>query len=93
MHRLILAQIEHGLQAVDKAAQQSDRWLFLAAIMLILISAGVTIRYLVKQIDGWQLWMKDVYTENIKLTAQVLVALKENTEMLDKLERHFPDTH
>lgn len=38
-------------KTVDLAAQQSDRWLFLAAIVLLGIGALAAIRYLVKTLE------------------------------------------
>jgi len=83
---LFLAQLEQGVNLVDKAAQASDRWLFLALLTLVLVCAGYIIRQLLKERVEHLEWMKTVYVENIKLTAQVLVALQENNRLLESLK-------
>jgi type VI protein secretion system component VasK len=98
---LFLAQLEQG-QLVDKASEASDRWLFLAAIVFIIIAFLTVIRYLVmdreKERDArinesavHQEWVEKVYTENVKLTAQVLVVLQETNGLLKRLEERFKE--
>ena len=48
---LVVAQLETGLAVVDKAAAASDRWLFLAAIALIIAGGVAVIRYLVNSLE------------------------------------------
>jgi hypothetical protein len=40
------------LNAVDHAAAMNDRWLFLAAFILLLLGCGVVIYWLVKQLQS-----------------------------------------
>jgi len=47
----LFAQLETGLQVVDKAAAASDRWLFLAALAIIISGAVLAIRYLVASME------------------------------------------
>lgn len=86
---LILAQLEAAEKLVDKASTASDRWLFLALLVLILITAALIIRYLLQERSSHLEWMKTVYTENIKLTSQVLVALQDNNALLRRLDLHL----
>ena len=92
----LLAQLDQGMQLVDKAATASDRWLFLATILFVIVAFIIVIRYLVRDRDkerdarvqesiAHQKWVETVYTENVKLTAQVLVALVETNALLKKL--------
>jgi hypothetical protein len=39
------------IQAIDHAAGMNDRWLFLAAFVLLLVGGGVVIYWLVKQLQ------------------------------------------
>lgn len=81
------------VQIVDKAATATDRWLFLAAMVFIIIAFLVVIRYLVKARDTennqHQTWVETVYTENVKLTANVLVVLQETNALLRRLDEHL----
>jgi hypothetical protein len=92
----ILAQID-PVQLVDKASVASDRWLFLAAIVFIIMAFLIVIRYLVKDRDkerearitestAHQAWVVTVYTENVKLTANVTVVLQETNALLKRIE-------
>ena len=47
----MLAQAEIAVDIVDKAARASDRWLFLAAITIIIIGGTIVIRWLVSNIE------------------------------------------
>ena len=40
------------IQAVDHAASMNDRWLFLAAFLLLLLGGGIVIYWLVRQLQG-----------------------------------------
>ena len=40
------------MQAVDHAAGMNDRWLFLAAFLLLLLGGGIVIYWLVRQLQG-----------------------------------------
>jgi len=48
---MTLAQLETGLSVVDKAAAASDRWLFLAALAIIIAGGVAVIRYLVNSLE------------------------------------------
>lgn len=47
----MIAQIETGLKIVDRAAESSDRWLFLAALGIIIIGGTLIINWLVKSLE------------------------------------------
>jgi hypothetical protein len=46
----MLAQIETAMKAIDKATAATDRWLFLAALVIIMAGGSIVIRWLVL---GW----------------------------------------
>ena len=48
---MFLSQIETAAQIVDKAATASDRWLFLAALAIIIIGGSMVIRWLVASLE------------------------------------------
>lgn len=92
-----LAQIDEAVKMVDKASTASDRWLFLAALVIILFGCGIAIRFLVRalaqaqiksdaSLDKQQVKYDElttkIYGEHAKLTAEVIVALKDNTEII-----------
>jgi flagellar biosynthesis/type III secretory pathway M-ring protein FliF/YscJ len=109
---ILLAQIKEVIEGVDHAANSSDRWLFLASLVVIIIIFSAVIRFLVQQLTQAQLdskqlmesmskqhkeeiselqkvhntFMATLYTENVKLTAQVLVALQDNNGLLKRLQ-------
>jgi heme/copper-type cytochrome/quinol oxidase subunit 2 len=94
-----LAQLD-PVQFVDKAAAATDRWLFLAAIVFIILAFLLVIKYLVKDRDKerdarsienntHQQWVETVYTENVKLTANVLVVMQETNALLRRLDQHL----
>lgn len=76
---------EELARQIDHAAQQSDRWLFLAAIAFICACGIVIIRYLVKQNE------KQSATHGA-LTEKVLTAWSDSTsaikEVRDWLKQH-----
>jgi hypothetical protein len=84
-------QPETYVEAVTKASQMSDRWLFLAAICIIFLGGVATVRYLVKAIDAKDAlhagYIEKTYTENVKLTAQVIIALQENNRLLAQVQK------
>ena len=48
---MLFAQIDTVLTAVDKASAASDRWLFLAALAIIIAGGVAVIRYLVNSLE------------------------------------------
>jgi ascorbate-specific PTS system EIIC-type component UlaA len=98
---LFLAQVDEAMKVVDKAAAQNDRWLFLAAIIFIIVAFLIVIRYLVKDRDKerdaritengkHQDWVVTVYTENVKMAANILVILQETNVLLARIEKILP---
>lgn len=47
----MIAQIDTTLKLVDKAAEASDRWLFLAALAIIIVGGTMIIRWLVASLE------------------------------------------
>ncbi len=47
----MIAQIETAIHAIDKASGATDRWLFLAALGIIIIGGTAVIRWLVASLD------------------------------------------
>lgn len=48
---ILLAQLETVLKTVDKAEGASDRWLFLAALAIIIVGGVLCINWLVKSLE------------------------------------------
>jgi type VI protein secretion system component VasK len=85
---------------VDKASMQTDRWLFLAAIVFIILAFLTVIRYLVRDRDKerdariaeserHQKWVETVFAEQVKLAANVLVVLGETNDLLRRIGAHM----
>lgn len=91
---MILMQID-PIQIVDKAAQASDRWLFLGAVGLLIFGGLWLIRYLVGKIETLQkehnVFMGSLFKETVTLTAQVSVVLQENTDLLNRISTRMDD--
>lgn len=47
----MLAQVETAVDIVNKASSATDRWLFLAALAIIIIGGSMVIRWLVASLD------------------------------------------
>lgn len=111
-----------AMNAIDHAAAATDRWLFLAAIVFILVAGSAIVRYLVKSLAEKDVshtnsqqskdaihsaamkemqvtqaaFVEKVWSEQIQLSAQLLVAmqannrlLEENADLLRKLDHHL----
>ena len=48
----LFGQMSETVELVDKAAQAGDRWLFIAALVLLLSFAGIVIKWLVKSLEA-----------------------------------------
>jgi len=46
-----LAQLDATLKVVDKASEATDRWLFLAALAIIIVGGTLIIRWLVASLE------------------------------------------
>lgn len=59
--------VDYVFSTADKLEKMSDRWLFLAAMMVILVSFSIIIRYLVKDREQSRIehaqQLKDAYNE------------------------------
>lgn len=97
---LIFLSAVDPLEVIDKASGASDRWLFLATLVLLLTAGLWAIRYLATSRESENLsalnersshakWVETVYTENVKLTAQVLVVLQETNILLKRIEAYL----
>lgn len=82
-------------EVVDAANAQSDRWLFLAALGMILIGGTVVIRWLVARYDraevqsktdreSYQTSLKDLVTKGHEVTTQLVLATENNTRVIEE---------
>src|SRR6476620_10995979 len=83
------------LTAVDHAARSSDRWLFLAAFLLLLTFCAVVIWWLVKQLQGVIADHKalreahhgalaEIIKGQNEMALKLAVCIDRNTQALDK---------
>ncbi len=68
---------------VDYASRQSDRWLFLAAISLIIVGAVFVIRYLVNKNESLVSILAKIAENSNEASKTMAVALDRNTEALN----------
>src|SRR5947207_15342978 len=83
------------LNAVDHAAGMNDRWLFLAAFLLLLVLCGAVIYWLVKQLqavivdhkasqEAHQSALSDMVKTQNELGLNLAICIDRNTAALDK---------
>jgi hypothetical protein len=67
------------LKAVDHAAAMNDRWLFLAAFILLLLGCGVVIYWLVKQLQAIIADHKALREEHHAALTQIIATQNDTT--------------
>jgi predicted PurR-regulated permease PerM len=83
------------LNAVDHAAGMSDRWLFLAAFLLLLLLCGAAIYWLVRQLQAvisdhkssWeahQTALSDIIKNQNETALKLAICIDRNTQALEK---------
>lgn len=76
---------------VDHASQQSDRWLFIAVLLLLIGGAYLTIKYLVRRDEEKSKRMHDAYDKNTATLMALNVTLDRNNVILDQSNRALSD--
>ena len=75
--------------AIDTASQQSDRWLFVALLVIGMLAIYALARYFTKQISSLKEKHDDlnkfVRHEHSQLVAKCTSALEENTKALEHI--------
>lgn len=81
----LIAQVTRDAMktGVDYASHQSDRWLFLATITFIILSAILVIRYLVKTNESLVSIIVKIAENSNEASKTMAVALDRNTEALN----------
>ena len=78
--------IESAIQAVDHAAKQDDRWLFLALLLMGILTMALLARYFVRQIAARQGEIASVRTDfetHLKsANAEMVAALTKSSEVI-----------
>lgn len=92
------AAVTELLPIIDKAANQSDRWLFLAMLVIVLLIGWMVVKYLVGRIDKSETnakaeikelsdFQRNTLTKLVVDSAQVIerssAALEDNTHVLE----------
>ena len=83
------------LKAVDHAAGMNDRWLFLAALLLLLVFCGATIYWLVRQLqtviaeskasqEAHHNALADMVKTQNEMSLKLAVCIDRNTAALEK---------
>ena len=67
------------LKAVDHAADMNDRWLFLAAFVLLLLGCGVVIYWLVRQLQAVIADHKELRQAHHSALAQIIEKQNETS--------------
>jgi hypothetical protein len=78
--------IDHAIQAVDHAAHQDDRWMFVALLVIGLVTIYFLTRYFMRQIAELQQEIAAVRTEfetHLRTAnADMVAALTKSTEVI-----------
>lgn len=69
----------------DHAAQQTDRWLFLALLCVVLFGVFFSARYLMKDRERLIAGLETVVREQLKTTEHVASVVATNTEALNRV--------
>jgi type VI protein secretion system component VasK len=82
-----------ALQTINYAASQSDRWLFVALIVIGLFAIWILFRYFTGRIDRLQERM-DFQTEEFvshlkQANAEMLAVLSSAKAVIERVERHL----
>ncbi len=83
------------VQVVSAAAQQSDRWLFIASLVVFGVFAAAVMRYFVRQHerllddhkearDTYQESLRGMVTEQSAANAKLITCLESNTRVLEE---------
>lgn len=54
---IILGQIKEVLPVIEHASQASDRWLFIATLVILMLGGAMVIRWLVKSLEAKDVMM------------------------------------
>jgi hypothetical protein len=76
--------METILRAADHAADKSDRWLFLAALIVLMLSFGIAMRWLVGRFEKGQEQLTLIATESIKTNERLAVVIDHNNRTLEE---------
>lgn len=80
-------QIVAAKQIVDQAASASDRWLFLASLILIIGGGVFIIKWLVRQLESQRAAHAEESKEHAKQNERVTVVLFEATAVMKDVRR------
>ncbi len=86
---LLLTEVQAQAQvidAIDKASAASDRWLFIAAIIIIMMGGLAIIRYLVSLVEKQNQFITDNLQSQIAIGAKALIVLERIEPSLKAIE-------
>lgn len=78
--------VEDVSRVVTYASNQSDRWFAFAMLAIVLIFAGMVIRYLVGQLREQRASHEAQQKENNEQNKQVVIALHESTNVIREVK-------
>ena len=90
--------MDNVVEAANFAAQQSDRWLFVALLVIGLLCIGVLFRYFTARLDSLQSRMdiqtaeflshlKSANKEMLDVIAMANSTISKNSTLLERIER------
>lgn len=84
MHHLLAATItpEQAQGMLDHAARQSDRWLFIAILVVLLVCLLVAVVYLAK-------WIKQTMQEMRNDRIDLMQVIRENSMVLNQVRERL----
>jgi hypothetical protein len=96
----MLEAATQAIQAIDQASRQGDRWLFIAALVVLGTVVTFIVRFLTRQNsrlindhakarDSYQDALNSIVNAQAELTKQIAVTLDRNTCVLHEVEQEL----
>ncbi len=76
--------MQDAVNIVNHAAQQSDRWLFLGILLLLIVAGVAAMRYLVRRNEMQSDRMHTAFEKNTAMQVQLAGIIEKNTHALER---------
>ena len=77
------------LPVVDHMANQSDRWLFIGLLLVVLMSAGWLFKWLISRHDGMATRHEELIKQVVAVVAENKGVIEKNTSALTLMSNHI----
>lgn len=94
MTRSLFGALTELVNVADHAVQQSDRWLFIMLLIIVLAGGLLVIRYLVRRDEEKSQRMHESYDKNTAAQLQIAGMLTNSTSAIERSnDLHEQNTH